>query len=69
MAPLAGRLRVMHADPGVSDHKVRTGYGRNGVTLEDEMMKVTTNQMDYQTVTTLYSRSMRLLRTALGRQG
>ncbi len=41
----------------------------NGVTLEDEMMKVTTNQMDYQTVTTLYSRSMRLLRTALGRQG
>lgn len=41
----------------------------NGVTLEDEMMKITSNQMDYQTVTTLYSRSMRLLRTALGRQG
>lgn len=41
----------------------------NGVTLEDEMMKVTANQMDYQTVTTLYSRSMRLLRTALGRSG
>lgn len=41
----------------------------NGVTLEDEMMKVAANQMDYQTVTTLYTRSMRLLRTALGRQG
>jgi flagellar basal-body rod protein FlgB len=41
----------------------------NGVTLEDEMMKITANQMDYQTATTLYSRSMRLLRTALGRQG
>lgn len=41
----------------------------NGVTLEDEMMKVAQNQMDYQTVTTLYSRSMKLLRTALGRQG
>ena len=40
----------------------------NGVTLEDEMMKSASNQMDYQTVTTLYSRSMRLLRTALGRQ-
>ena len=39
----------------------------NGVTLEDEMMKVATNQMDYQTVTTLYTRSMRLIRTALGR--
>jgi flagellar basal-body rod protein FlgB len=41
----------------------------NGITLEDEMMKVATNQMDYQTATTLYSRSMRILRTALGRQG
>ena len=41
----------------------------NAVTLEDEMMKVAGNQMDYQTVTTLYTRSMRLIRTALGRQG
>jgi flagellar basal-body rod protein FlgB len=41
----------------------------NAVTLEDEMMKVASNQMDYQTVTTLYTRSMRLIRTALGRQG
>ena len=41
----------------------------NGVTLEDEMMKVAANQMDYQTVTTLYTRSLRLIRTALGRQG
>lgn len=39
----------------------------NGVTLEDEMMKVTANQMDFQAVTTLYTRSMRLMRTALGR--
>lgn len=41
----------------------------NGVVLEDEMMKVSTNQMDYQAATTLYTRSMRLLRTALGRSG
>jgi flagellar basal-body rod protein FlgB len=39
----------------------------NGITLEDEMMKVTNNQMDFQAVTTLYNRSVRLLRTALGR--
>lgn len=39
----------------------------NGVTLEDEMIKISQNQMDYQAVTTLYTRSMRLLRTALGR--
>ncbi len=40
----------------------------NGVTLEEEMMKVTTNQMDYQAATTLYTRSMRLLKIALGKQ-
>ena len=39
----------------------------NGVTLEDEMMKVTTNQMDYQAVTALYTRSIRMIKTALGR--
>jgi flagellar basal-body rod protein FlgB len=41
----------------------------NGVTLEDEMMKVTTNQMDYQAVTALYSRSIRIIKLALGRAG
>jgi flagellar basal-body rod protein FlgB len=40
----------------------------NGVTLEDEMMKVTTNQIDYQTVTSLYTKSMQLIKTALGRR-
>jgi flagellar basal-body rod protein FlgB len=39
----------------------------NGVTLEDEMMKVTNNQLDYQAVTSLYTRSLQLLRTAIGR--
>ena len=39
----------------------------NGVTLEDEMMKVSGNDMDYQAVTALYTKSMAILRTALGR--
>ena len=39
----------------------------NGVTLEDEMMKVSGNDMDYQTVTALYTRSMAILLTAIGR--
>ena len=39
----------------------------NGVTLEDEMMKVTGNQMDYQAVTSLYTRSMKIIKVALGR--
>ncbi|HTJ57619.1 MAG TPA: flagellar basal body rod protein FlgB [Devosiaceae bacterium] len=38
----------------------------NGVTLEDEMMKVTANQLDYQAVTTLYSKSLALITTAIG---
>jgi flagellar basal-body rod protein FlgB len=40
----------------------------NAVDLEDEMIKVAANQMDYQAATTLYSRSLNLLKTALGRR-
>lgn len=39
----------------------------NAVSLEDEMMKVAANQMDYQAAISLYSRSMGLFRTALGK--
>lgn len=39
----------------------------NGITLEDEMMKVTTNMMDYQAATTLYQKSIRILRVAMGK--
>jgi flagellar basal-body rod protein FlgB len=39
----------------------------NGVTLEDEMMKVAANDMDYQAVTALYTRSLRIIKVALGR--
>ena len=40
----------------------------NSVNLEDEMMKVAQNQMDYQAATMLYSRSLNLLKTALGKR-
>jgi flagellar basal-body rod protein FlgB len=40
----------------------------NGITLEDEMMKVTTNLMDYQAATSLYQKSIKIIRTALGKQ-
>jgi flagellar basal-body rod protein FlgB len=39
----------------------------NSVTLEDEMMKVSSNDLDYQTVTALYTHSTRLIRVALGK--
>ena len=40
----------------------------NAVNLEDEMMKVAANQMDYQAATSLYSRSLGLFKTALGKR-
>jgi flagellar basal-body rod protein FlgB len=39
----------------------------NSVSIEDEMMKVAANQMDYQAVAALYTRSLNLLKTALGK--
>jgi flagellar basal-body rod protein FlgB len=42
--------------------------GGNAVSLEDEMMKVAANQMDYQAAATLYGRSLALLKTALGKR-
>ena len=39
----------------------------NAVSLEEEMIKVAANQMDYQAATALYSRSLGLIKTALGR--
>jgi flagellar basal-body rod protein FlgB len=42
--------------------------GGNAVALEDEMLKVAANQMDYQTATALYARGLGLLKTALGRR-
>ena len=48
-------------------HEVRPAG--NAVSLEDEMLKVAANQMDYQAATTLYSKSLGLIRTALGKRG
>jgi flagellar basal-body rod protein FlgB len=40
----------------------------NAVNLDDEMLKVAQNQMDYQAATSLYTRSLGLLKTAMGRR-
>ena len=39
----------------------------NGVNLEDQMIKVAANQMDYQAVSALYARSLNMLKTAIGK--
>ncbi|MET0222123.1 MAG: flagellar basal body rod protein FlgB [Tardiphaga sp.] len=50
----------------------RAGYetrpAGNAVNLEDEMMKVSANQMDYAAATSLYTRSLGLLKTAIGKR-
>ena len=71
------RTNSAHLDgtTGNSGAQFRTSRGGyevrpsgNAVDLEDQMMKVATNQMDYQAATTLYSRSLGLLKTALGKR-
>ena len=39
----------------------------NAVNLEDEMLKVASNQMDFQAATALYTRGLGLIRTAIAK--
>lgn len=75
-------LGLAHTDPGhlvlaggtETQFEIdrRGGYqvrpGGNAVNLEDEMLKVASNQMDYQAATALYTRSLGLIKTALGKK-
>ncbi|MFQ5626771.1 MAG: flagellar basal body rod protein FlgB, partial [Methyloligellaceae bacterium] len=45
-----------------------TGPAGNAVVLEEQMMKVSSNQFNFQMATMLYSRSLGLLKTAIGRR-
>ena len=40
----------------------------NAVSLEDEMLKVASNQMDFQAAATLYGKTLGLVKTALGKR-
>jgi flagellar basal-body rod protein FlgB len=40
----------------------------NAVSLEDEMLKVASNAMDYQAATALYTRGLGLIKSALGKR-
>lgn len=44
-----------------------TSPSGNSVQLEDEMMKVAQNQMDYQMATSLYAKSLQIMKTAIRR--
>jgi len=63
VSPIAG-VNPQHRQ--TDENGFETTPSGNSVTLEEQMMKVAGNQMDYQAATTLYSKSIGLLRMAIG---
>jgi flagellar basal-body rod protein FlgB len=62
----AGASDSFDHDRGKSGFQTRPAG--NAVNLEDQMLKVSANQMDYAAATSLYSRSLGLLKTAIGKR-
>jgi flagellar basal-body rod protein FlgB len=58
----AGNLTSAH-----NAKRFETVPSGNAVTLEDEKTKLADTQMDYQTVTSLYTKSLGLLKAAVGK--
>jgi flagellar basal-body rod protein FlgB len=69
----AGHMGFAASSPG-SRFQADAGGGHesrpsgNAVNLEDEMIKVAANQMDFQAATTLYTKSLGLLKAAIGKR-
>jgi flagellar basal-body rod protein FlgB len=70
------RTSAAHVQPSDSvsrqfDINSKSGFqtrpSGSAVSLEEEMMKVSANQMDYAAATSLYSKSLHLLKTAIGK--
>lgn len=62
---------VSQSDPSFAADRSQafeTSPRGNSVSLEEEMMRIAQNQIDHQTAASLYSRSLGLLKTAIGRR-
>lgn len=72
MQTSAGHLSASGAPENFDNDRGRSGFmtrpAGNAVNLEDQMLKVSANQMDYAAVTSLYSRSLGLIKTAIGKR-
>jgi flagellar basal-body rod protein FlgB len=76
VAPVATNARHIAASGFSTGSSYRTetidGYevtpDGNGVVLEEQMMKVAENQLEYQMATSLYQRGLGMLKTAIGRR-
>ncbi len=62
---VSGGGQTFDGDRGKSGFQTRPAG--NAVNLEDQMLKVSANQMDYAAATSLYSKSLHLLKTAIGK--
>ncbi len=66
----SGHISALGAEQSFAENR-RAGFetrpAGNAVNLEDEMLKVSANQMDYAAVTSLYSKSLHLLKVAIGK--
>lgn len=63
---MSGSAETFNGDGGKSGFLTRPAG--NAVNLEDQMMKVSANQMDYAAATSLYTRGLGLLKTAIGKR-
>ena len=67
----AGHIAPSNGGSDSFDQNRKAGFetrpAGNAVNLEDEMLKVSANQMDYAAVTSLYAKSLHLLKTAIGK--
>jgi flagellar basal-body rod protein FlgB len=65
---LAGAAGASTQFQGAAASRYEVRPAGNAVNLEDEMIKVAANQIDYQAVATLYQRSLGLLKAAVGKR-
>jgi flagellar basal-body rod protein FlgB len=65
-ASIPGEARL---DVDEAEEKYETSPVGNAVVLEEQLVKVSETQMDYQTMTNLYKKHMGMFRMALGRGG
>jgi flagellar basal-body rod protein FlgB len=72
MRTSASHIGAIGGGPSFRGDGGRSGFltkpAGNAVNLEDQMMKVSANQMDYAAATSLYTRSLGLLKTAIGKR-
>jgi flagellar basal-body rod protein FlgB len=71
------RTSPLHIGFGAASDSVENAKGArfetrpsgNAVSVEDEMLKVASNQSDYQLASSLYQKSLSMLKTAVGSRG